>query len=155
MSHNNNPYTKAADAYGATAAETDQRSMEGRILLKAAQQLEDLQKRLRAGETVSREEIGDVMNYNQKLWLLFVDDMKNPDHPVPQEIKNNIVSLALFIFKRTLEVLANTKPESLQALININRNIASGLMKKPSQPAAQQQASALPSVEAAATDSLA
>lgn len=152
MPHNN-PYTKAADAYSTTAAETDQRALEGRILLKAAQKLEDLARRLQAEGTVSRDDIGEALNYNQKLWQLFVEDMMKPEHPLPQEIKNNVASLALFVFKRTHEILIDTKPEKFQALVNINRNIASGLMKKPAQAAAASPAQH--AAETMPTDSLA
>jgi flagellar protein FlaF len=129
-----NPYTKAAGAYGTTASATDPRALEGTILLKYAQKLEDIAKRLQANEKVPLEEVGGTLEYNQKLWQLFVEDMMNPDHPLPQEIKNNIASLALFVFKRTQEILIDTQPDKFKILININRNIAAGLMKK--QPAA-------------------
>lgn len=136
MHHNNNPYTQAADAYGSTAATTDQRALEGQILLKAAQKLEDLAKRLQTEEKIALEEIGEILGYNQKLWQLFVDDMMNPEHILPIEIKNNIASLALFVFKRTHEILVETKPQKFKALVDINRNIAAGLLKKPAPAAA-------------------
>ena len=94
----NNAHSKSAGAYGTVTPDMDQRTMEGTILLKAAQKLETLADRLREGEKVRLEEIGDILNHNQKLWQLFVSDMNNPDHPVPQEIRNNIASLALFVF---------------------------------------------------------
>jgi flagellar protein FlaF len=148
----NNAHTKAAGAYGSSAA-VDQRTLEGTILLQAAQRLESLAARLGNGEKVSLEEIGEILNYNQKLWQLFVSDMNNPEHPVPQEIRNNIASLALFIFKRTNEILIDNKPEKYKALVNINRSIAAGLMKRPASgaPAPAQK----PSMETSATDSLA
>ncbi|MCC7038530.1 MAG: flagellar biosynthesis regulator FlaF [Alphaproteobacteria bacterium] len=132
MHHNNkNPYTAAAGAYGSSAATTDPRALEGMVLMKAAQQLETLAKAIESGEYVSRDEIGAVLTDNKKLWQVFVSDTMNPDHPLPQEIKNNIATLALFIFKRTLELLADTNPDKIQALIDINRNIAAGVLKKP------------------------
>lgn len=131
MHRSTNPYSTAAGAYGTTASHTDPRALEGMVLLKAAQQLEDIAKRLESRENVTREEIGAALTYNQKLWQLFVEDMRNPEHPLPQEIKNNIASLAIFTFKRTQEILIDTAPEKFQVLINIDRNIAAGLMKKP------------------------
>lgn len=152
---NHNPYSKAADAYGTTAAATDQRALEGKILLKAAQKLEDLAKRLSGPDKVSREEIDEALLYNQKLWQLFAEDMMNDDHLLPQEIKNNIASLAVFVFKRSREILIETSPEKFKALININRNIAAGLMKRPAPAPAAHAAAAPASPEAAATDSMA
>ena len=130
MSNPQNPYLEATNAYGSMAASVDPRALEGKILLKAATKLEDLARRLRAGETVRVVERGDILEYNQKLWQLFVGDTMNPDHPLPQDLKNNIATLGLFIFKRTLELLADTNPDKIQALVDINRNIAAGLMKK-------------------------
>ncbi len=134
-----NPYHNASDAYASTAAATDQRSLEGKILMKAALRLEQLADSLSKGEQLPLEEISDVMEYNQKLWTVFVAETMNDGHPLPQDIKNNIASLGMFVFKRTVDVLADTRPEKIRALIDINRNIASGLMKSaalsPSTPA--------------------
>ncbi|MGY6568624.1 MAG: flagellar biosynthesis regulator FlaF, partial [Salinarimonas sp.] len=43
----------------------------------------------------------------------------------------NIGNLGIFIFKRTVELTIEPKPEGLAALININRQIAEGLRMKP------------------------
>jgi len=128
---NQNPYSKASGAYVTTAAETDGRSLEAAVLMKAAMKLDGLAKRLESGEDVKVQEISDIMDFNQKIWQVFMDDMKNPDHDLPQEIKNNIASLAMFVFKRTQEVFIDTKAEKIEVLVNINRNIAAGLNKKP------------------------
>lgn len=131
-----NPYHNASDAYANTAATTDQRSLEGKILMKAALRMEHLADRLANDENPSLDEISDVMDYNQKLWTVFVSETMNDDHPLPAEIKNNIASLGMFVFKRTIDILADTKHEKIRALIDINRNIASGLMKSAALSAA-------------------
>jgi flagellar protein FlaF len=125
-----NPYMKASDAYVTTATETDQRALEGKVLLKSAAKLEDLANRLKSGENVHFTEVGAILDHNQKLWILFVDEALSAQSPLPQEIKNNIVSLGLFVFKRTKDLLIEPSHEKLQILISINRNIASGLMKR-------------------------
>lgn len=137
MSDNKNPYAKATAAYGDTTKKTvaDGRDLEAQTLLKAATKLESLQKRLQKGEMVPTAESGEILEYNQKLWQFFVNAMKNEEHPLPLEIKNNIATLGLFVFKRTLEIMIDTKPEKIQALVEINRNIASGLMTKPKEGA--------------------
>lgn len=130
MSDNKNPYMQAAAAYGVTVAATDQRSLEGTVLLKAAQRLEALAERLKAGEKVDFREVGEIVQQNQKLWLLFVNDASNPEHPLPQEIKNNILSLGAYIFNRTKNVMIEPTADKLTILISINRNIAAGLLKR-------------------------
>jgi flagellar protein FlaF len=147
-----NPYSKAAGAYATQVTSTDQRTLEGTILLQTAQKLEDLATRLEGGEKVGLEELGATLTHNRKLWELFVNDMGNPDHHLPQDLKNNIASLALFVFKRTQEILIETQPGKFRALININRSIAAGLMK---QGAAAAPAPVKPSTETAATDRMA
>ena len=140
MSHDNNPYSQAADAYGknSVAATTDQRTMEGQALMKAAQKLELLSKMLANGEKPSLETIADVLDYNRKLWTIFAGETGNDDHPLPQEIKNNIANISIFVFNRTMELQVKPTPEKIEALIDINRQIASGLMKQP--PAAEEPA---------------
>jgi len=144
---NKTPYSTAADAYGNTAAETDQRALEGKVLLKSARLLEDLSKRLGGDEKVPLTEIGDTIEYNRKLWMVFVNDTMNDEHPLPQEIKNNIASLGIFVFKRSNEVLIDTTPEKIQVLIDINRNIAAGLMKQRTSAKTENDAPAAPPSE--------
>lgn len=130
MQHGN-PYGSALEAYGSTATETDQRSLEGKVLLKMATRLEDICKRLEKGEKVSLDDIGDAIEMNRKLWTLFVSEMMDEKNPLPKNIRSNIASLGLFVFKRSSEILTDTTPAKIRPLIDINRNIASGLMKQP------------------------
>jgi flagellar biosynthesis activator protein FlaF len=150
---NKNPYTQAADAYGTTAGVTDQRSLEGKVLLKSARQLEELSKRLTSDEKVPLEDIGHAIEYNRKLWMVFVNETMNDSHPLPQDIKNNIASLGVFVFKRSTDILADTDPEKLKALIEINRNIAAGLMKQ--QKNAESKTPDAPPTQSNPTDNLA
>ena len=54
--------------------------------------------------------------------------MQNQDGARPEALRNNIVNLANFIFKREMDILAEPAKEKLTVLININREIAEGLM---------------------------
>lgn len=148
----NNPYSKAAGAYGSSTHSTDQRGLEGAVLLKAASNLEALARRIEAGEKPSLEEIDDTLTNNRKIWQIFLDNAMNEDNGMPLELRNNVASLAVFVFKRTQDILVDTIPEKFTVLININRNIASGLMKKP---AAAASAASAPAVEKPATPALA
>lgn len=145
--HDKNPYSHAVNAYGATLSETSPRALESQLLLKAAQKLEMLANALRNGENPSNEEIHVILEYNQKLWTVFVGDTMDKEHPLPQEIKNNIASLGVFIFNRTKDLLISCSPERLKVLIDINRNIASGLMKS----AANAAEATAPATQPAAT----
>lgn len=72
-------------------------------------------------------ELEEALEKNRKLWAIIASAMSEEDCPQPAEIKRNILSLAVFVFKRTVDVMANPAPEKLNALISINMNIAKGL----------------------------
>lgn len=125
------PYKNAIKAYGSTQSETSPRALEGRLLMESAQRIEEVAKRLQAEEPTDYRDIADILEINQKLWVIFSSDMGDPENPLPQEIKNNIASLGFFIFKRTKDMLADPTADGMRALININRNIAAGLLRNP------------------------
>lgn len=124
----NNPYTKAAGTYGKQAKETgDQRELEGQLLLKSANEMQRLYERW---DEATSEDIDNILTYNRKLWMLFFDTaIENPDTR-PVDLRNNIVNLCNFIFKRSINILSEPNREKLQVLIDINREIAAGLLMK-------------------------
>ncbi len=129
--HPNNPHAKAAGAYdqNAQAHTPDQRELEGRVLLKAAKMLKDMQD---DWENVNTEIIESTLKYNRQIWMMFYDTaIENPEGDRPGDLRSNIINLANFIFKREVEIMSDPKKEKLDVLVNINREIAAGLMNKP------------------------
>ncbi len=129
--HNPNPYAQAAGAYDkhAQAHTPDQRELEARVLIKAAKGLQFLKDNW---EKISPEALDDALRYNRQIWLMFVDTAVEDEDPArPVELRNNIANLGVFIFKRTTEILTAPAPEKLDVLIEINREIAAGLMTSP------------------------
>lgn len=125
----NNPYASAAGAYGSNAQKNaaDPRETEARVLLKSAQQLQDLQKNW---GNVSAEALEDTLKYNRNVWMMFYDTaVENTEGTRPQPLRNNIYNLANFVFKRELDILAKPEKNKIDILININREIANGLME--------------------------
>jgi flagellar protein FlaF len=122
-------YSRAAAAYvkGGKSG-TDQRRMEADALLKAARQIEDV--RLTWQPSRYRE-LDDAILFNRKLWTVFAAEVADGAERLPIDLRNNIGSLAVFIFKRSFELLANPEPERMDALIEINRQIAAGLLARP------------------------
>lgn len=128
-----NPYAKAAGAYGDHAQKhtPDQRELEGRVLLKAAKMLKDLQDQW---DDVDMDTLEQTLKYNRQLWMMFYDTaLENPEEDGekrPDGLRENILNLANFVFKRELDILADKEknPKKLDILININREIAGGLM---------------------------
>lgn len=126
----NNPHAKAAGAYDkhAQTHTPDQREMEARVLLKAARKMQDLQK---DWDSMSMEMLDEAMRYNRQIWLMFVDTAVEDEDPArPKELRNNIANLGVFIFKRTVDILSKPEKEKLNILIEINQDIAAGLMAK-------------------------
>lgn len=114
----------ALEAYSETAKATiPPRELEASLLLKAASQMQDVHDSW-SGNT---SELDSVLIYNRRLWTVLVGAVTDADNPLPLEIKNNIASLGVFIFKQSLEIAAKPNPEKLLPLININREVAAGL----------------------------
>jgi flagellar protein FlaF len=72
---------------------------------------------------------------NWRLWTIFQAEICRPGCPMPAEIRANMLNLCNFVDKRMIDVLADPKPEKLDVLININRQIATGLLTSPCKPA--------------------
>jgi flagellar biosynthesis regulator FlaF len=74
--------------------------------------------------------------YNRNIWLLFYDAaVENPagkSASRSQALRNNIVNLANYIFKREVEILDRKDVSMLESIININREISAGLLVKHS-----------------------
>ena len=132
---NETSHTSAAATYGTHAQKntSDPREVEARVLLKAASMMQDLQKNWNADDF---QKIDEVLKYNRQIWMIFFDTaIENKDGNRPVELRSNIVNLANFIFKRTIDILSEPAPQKLEALITINRDIAAGLMTAPKPPA--------------------
>ncbi len=100
--------------------------LEVRALIKTASALN----RIKENWENSGDELQQALEKNRRLWSILASAMKEDDCPQPAEIKQNILNLASFIFKRTIEVISSPTPEKLDILININMNIAKGLSGK-------------------------
>ena len=120
------PCRRAALAYSrGNRGHTDPRRLEGHVLLQAAQRLDDLRRRW------SPELCGELepaLLHNRKLWAIFAAAMANDAAGLPLELRSNVASLAVFVFKRSLELLVNPAAEPIAALVEINRTVAAGLL---------------------------
>ncbi len=114
------------NAYRRTVVTTSSgRELEAHVLTKAAHGLKECQAHW--GEDGHRDRLDKALTVNQKIWSIFQSDLAGEENPLPQQIKNDLLSLSLFIDKRIIEIMADPSPEKLDAIININLNIAEGL----------------------------
>ncbi len=122
------PQRGSSDAYRSSQnLASEARQTEARALLETARALAEAQ-----GNMDDLEAYRAALRLNWRLWTIFQSDVSSPDNPLPDEIKQNILNLSVFIDKHTVDALANPEGRKLKVLIDINRNIASGLMTTPS-----------------------
>jgi flagellar protein FlaF len=136
-----NPYKKAAGAYDqhAQAHTPNPRELEGRVLLKAARMLKDVQN---GWDSIDSDMLESTLKYNRQIWMMFYDTaLENPEGNRPNDLRSNIINLANFIFKREVDIMADPKREKLDILISINHEIAAGLMAGSKPPPPQAPAS--------------
>lgn len=118
---------QATRAYGAVANQTaSPRELEADLLLSAAARLQAI----RDGWTDKSPELDAALLYNRKLWSIFVTSATSAETKLPANLRQNVANLGIFVFKQTLAVLADPKPENLGSLININRELAAGLLAR-------------------------
>ena len=123
-------FANARQSYdAATKTSVSGRELEARALYKAARQLEDC---IRDWDTPGRAERLDLaIRFNQRLWSLFQTELAQPEHPLPLELRVNLLRLSQFIDKRSFEVMGRPDPSRLKALIDLNRQVAEGLRVTP------------------------
>jgi len=115
----------ATQTYEAIAQQTaNPRKVEASLLLKAALRLQAVHD----SWDNSRSELDDALFFNRRLWALLLAAVTNSGNPLPRNIRQNVANLGIFVFKQTITTMADPKPESLGSLININREVAAGLM---------------------------
>lgn len=71
-----------------------------------------------------------AVKFNQVLWTLIQSDLSENGSRFPDDLKSDLLSLSLFVDRQTVKALSEPKAEHLEALIEIDRNIARGLRAK-------------------------
>ena len=76
----------------------------------------------------TKNTILEAVRLNWRLWTIIQAEQADPDCQTPRSIREGLLNLSNFVDKRSVDLLADPQPEKLDALININRNIAAGLL---------------------------
>ena len=121
-------HAAAADLYGTNIQKNtpNQRELEAHVLLKSAKFLKDIQK---DWDNTTPEMLEETLKYNRQIWMMFYDTaLENTEGDRPNDLRSNIINLANFVFKRELDIMGMPEKNKLNVLININREIAAGLM---------------------------
>jgi flagellar protein FlaF len=70
-----------------------------------------------------------ALRANWRLWTIFQASLIEPDCTLPAEVRGNLLGLANFIDKTTVELLAERDATKIDSLVFINRQISEGLME--------------------------
>jgi len=117
-----------AQAYQQTtkAVETP-REREAALLMKAAASLQTI----RDTWPEEYDQLGRALVFNRKLWTIFMNSASGQNSSLPQQTRQNIVNLGLYVLNETREMTMEPAPQRLDGMININRQIAAGLRAIP------------------------
>lgn len=114
----------AALAYQQVGKQTvSPRVLEANLLSRAAAQLQ----RIRDDWENNRRDLFEALRFNRKLWNVFLTSVTGEDCQLPRELRENIANLGIFVMKQTIATQDNPEPRKLDVLININRELATGL----------------------------
>jgi flagellar protein FlaF len=101
------------------------REIEASVLMKAALMLKNCQDNWDSHDRTAK--LDEALKFNQLIWSIFQSELAKADNPLPKKLRENILSLAVFVDRRILDIMAYPSPQKLIAIININLNIAAGL----------------------------
>lgn len=117
-------YQQGAQAYQQTAKVVESsREREAALLMKAAASLQ----KTKDEWPRSTEELLQTLKFNRKLWTIFMTSVTKDDSPLPDDVRQNIANLGLFVMNQTREIQLEPEPQKLDVLVRLNRQIAAGL----------------------------
>jgi flagellar protein FlaF len=99
------------------------RGIEAAVLTKAARKLRECQDNWDDHD----RKLEEALKYNQRIWSIFQVELAKDDHPLPKQLRSDILRLSAFIDRRIFETLAYPSPDKLNIVIRINENLAAGL----------------------------
>ena len=86
----------------------------------------------------AKRELRDAIRLNWRLWTIFQAELTLDTNPVPFDMRQNMLTLCQFVDNHTIQCMSDLDPEKIKTLIDINRNIAQGLLEGLSNTAQQE-----------------
>ena len=115
----------AAQTYKNVARQTSSpRELEATLLLQAAARLQSVHD----AWDMNRGQLDEALLYNRRLWSVFLTEVTDAKNPMPRDVRQNVANIGLFVMNHTVTVMKDPKPNSLDSLISINRELAAGLL---------------------------
>ncbi len=80
-----------------------------------------------SGEISWSASLDEALRFNQKVWDVFTADWSNPECSLDKTLRENLMSMGVFVKKRTFVAMAQPSRTSIKTLIDLNDNLAEGL----------------------------
>ena len=74
---------------------------------------------------LSRERV-EALFYLRRLWAIFIDDLKDPNNELPEQLRAGIISIGIWMLKE-IERARGRATDDLTPMIEINQLIRDGL----------------------------
>jgi len=113
-----------AQAYEQLPSTEDPRKVEAWGLMKSATGLEDACK-----SPDDDHALREALRLNQVLWTIIQTALLEEDCPLPRELRDNIITLSILVDRTTFSCLGDLDREKVPFLINLNRQLAMGLLE--------------------------
>ncbi|ATN33061.1 flagellar biosynthesis regulator FlhF [Rhizobium sp. ACO-34A] len=68
----------------------------------------------------------EAVYYTRRVWLRFIEDLKQPENELSVELRANLISIAIWILKEC-EQIRKRKSQNYQAIIDVTTIIRDGL----------------------------
>ena len=78
------------------------------------------------GKSAQSPEAAEAIQYVQKLWRFFIENLTDPHNELTGTLKNDLISIGLWTIAEADRVLANQQ-KSFGSLIDVNKAIRDGL----------------------------
>ena len=85
-------------------------------LLKAA---------MASGESYGKETV-EAVYFTRRVWIRFIEDLGNPENQLEEELRANLISIAIWILKE-VEKIRKRESSNLQGIIDITTIIKDGI----------------------------
>jgi flagellar biosynthesis activator protein FlaF len=122
---------KAPNGYVSRPTGDDPRSTEAWALGEASRRLA-----LAAKMNDKGEALREALRLNQRLWSIFQAALSEPDCPLPQDVRDNVLALSIMVDRHSMARLVDLDGSKIGPILDINRAIAEGLSAKAAQPTA-------------------
>ncbi|MCZ7462901.1 flagellar biosynthesis regulator FlaF [Rhizobium rhizogenes] len=79
-----------------------------------------------AKDSSSQRQTIEALFYTRRVWIRFIEDLKQPDNQLAMELRANLISIAIWILKEC-ELIRKRQSTNFQGIIDVTTIIKDGL----------------------------